>query len=116
MSSPLLSPLLFRNGLKAKNRLCLAPMTNLQSHVDGSLSTDELRWLLRRADGGFAVVETCAAHVAEEGKGWDGELGVFADHLLPGLTHLATELSTRSTMGIVQLFHGGLRADPKVSG
>ena len=86
MTSPLLAPLRFRNGVEAPNRVWLAPMTNLQSHPDGSLSDDEQRWLLRRADGGFGVIETCAAHVAEDGQAWAGELGIFDDRLLPGLT------------------------------
>ena len=46
-----------------KNRFMLAPLTNLQSHADGVLSDDEYRWLTKRAEGGFAVTMTCAAHV-----------------------------------------------------
>ena len=32
--------------------------------------------LAMRADGGFGLVETCAAHVSQDGKAWPGELGV----------------------------------------
>lgn len=85
MTSPLLTVFRFANGVTAKNRLWLAPMTNLQSADDGSLSDDELHWLVTRATGGFGVIETCASHVAEDGQAWRGELGVFADRLLPGL-------------------------------
>lgn len=116
MPSPLLTPFRFANGQVAKNRVWLAPMTNLQSHPDGSLSDDELHWLLRRADGGFGVIETCAAHVAEDGQAWEGELGIYDDCLLPGLTRLASALGERGATGIVQLFHGGVRADPKLTG
>ena len=28
----------------------------------------------------------------ETGRGWDGEMGVWGDHQLPGLTTMATEL------------------------
>ena len=91
-------------------------MTNKQSHADGSLSDDELRWLCSRAEGGFGVVMTCAAHVAKDGQGWPGELGVFDDALLPGLTTLASALRERGAVSMVQIFHGGLRADPAVSG
>lgn len=114
--SPLLAPLRFRNGATAKNRIWLAPLTNQQSHPDGSLSDDELNWLMRRAEGGFGVVETCAAHVAMDGKAWEGELGVFDDRLLPGLTRLASAIATAGATGLVQLFHGGRRADPKLNG
>jgi len=65
----LLEPFSFRNGVKARNRIFLAPMTNLQSHDDGTLSDDELHWLDTRARGGFGVIETCARHVTAEGQG-----------------------------------------------
>ena len=112
----LFSPLTFRTGLTARNRVVLAPMTNKQSHDDGSLGDDELRWLSSRAEGGFGVVMTCAAHVAKDGQGWPGELGIFDDALLPGLATLAAALRQRGAVSMVQIFHGGLRADPAVSG
>jgi 2,4-dienoyl-CoA reductase-like NADH-dependent reductase (Old Yellow Enzyme family) len=112
----LLDPLTFRNGVRAKNRAWLAPMTNLQSHDDGSLSDDELRWLEMRAKGGFGVVETCAAHIAKEGQGWRGELGVFEDRLVPGLERLAASIRAAGAIGLVQIFHGGLRSPSELTG
>jgi 2,4-dienoyl-CoA reductase-like NADH-dependent reductase (Old Yellow Enzyme family) len=112
----LLEPVRFRNGVVARNRVALAAMTNRQSHEDGSLSEKELAWLLRRAEGGFGIVTTCAAHVAKDGQGWPGELGVFEDALLPGLRRLAQALRERAALGFVQLYHGGMRADPAVTG
>ena len=110
------SPVTFKNGVRAKNRVALAAMTNSQSHVDGSLPDDELAWLVMRADGGFGVVTTCAAHVSKDGKAWEGELGVYDDGLLPGLTRLASALRERGATSMVQLFHGGARTDPKLTG
>lgn len=114
--SELFEPLSLRPGLVARNRLWLAPLTNQQSHADGSLSDDELGFLAARADGGFGVVETCAAYVAADGKAWPGELGVHDDAMLPGLRRLATRLREGGALSCVQLFHGGLRAVPAVSG
>jgi 2,4-dienoyl-CoA reductase-like NADH-dependent reductase (Old Yellow Enzyme family) len=106
----------FRNGVRSRNRVWLAPMTNSQSHADGSLSDDELRWLRMRASGGFGVVETCASHVALDGQGWAGELGIFDDRLLPGLQRLASALEAGGALGIVQIFHGGVRAPSSLTG
>ncbi len=108
--------LAFRNGISAKNRVALAPMTNRQSHDDGTLGDDELTWLARRADGDFGIVATCAAHVAKDGQGWPGELGVFDDAHIPGLRTLATALHGRGALAFAQIFHGGVRADASVSG
>lgn len=90
-------------------------MTNMQSHADGTIGDDEMHWLLSRADGGFALVPTCAAHVAKDGQGWSGELGIFDDRHVDGLARLAGRLRDRGAAPFVQLFHGGLRADPKMT-
>lgn len=103
-------PVPLRCGAVLPGRTALAPMTNRQSHDDGTLSDDEYHWLLRRAEGGFALTSTCAAFVCEEGKAWPGQLGIADDGHLPGLTRLATALNATGTVSIVQLHHGGKRA------
>jgi 2,4-dienoyl-CoA reductase-like NADH-dependent reductase (Old Yellow Enzyme family) len=113
--STLFSPLAFRSGLELPHRVALAPMTNMQSHADGTIGDDEMHWLLSRADGGFALIPTCAAHVAKDGQGWSGELGVFDDRHIDGLARLAGRIRDRGAAPFVQLFHGGMRADPKLT-
>jgi len=105
-----------RSQRVSSNRLAVAAMTNMQSHDDGTLSDEELRWLARRAQGGFGIVTTCAAHVRADGQGWDGELGAFDDAQLPGLTQLADALAAHGALGMVQLFHGGARAPSRLTG
>ena len=85
-------------------------MTNCQSHEDGSLGEDELRFLSRRARGGFGIVTTCASHVSLDGKGFPGQLGVFDDSLLPGLERVARAIRENEALGLVQIYHGGIRA------
>jgi 2,4-dienoyl-CoA reductase-like NADH-dependent reductase (Old Yellow Enzyme family) len=109
-------PLFLRCGLRTRNRIWLAPMTNRQSHDDGSLSDDELGWLERRAKGGFGVIETCASHISRDGQGWPGELAVFGDDLLPGLHRLSSAIASHGAAGIVQIFHGGLRSPSSLTG
>ena len=103
-------------GYVLKNRTVLAAMTNKQSHEDGTLSDDEINWLVRRAEGDFAITTTAAANVTEKGRGWEGEMGVWGDHQIPGLTKLATRLNTTGTISLVQLFHGGMRAPRALNG
>lgn len=105
-----------RCGLVIPNRVALAPLTNMQSLPDGLLGDDELAFLARRADGGFGLVETCAAYVGQDGKAWPGELGVDRDECLPGLQRLATRIRSTGATAMVQLFHGGVRADTKLTG
>ncbi len=116
MSAEASAPLDLLRGPTWTNRLALAPLTNKQSHADGTLSADEHRWLLARAQGGFGLVMTCAAFVAPEGQAWDGQLGISDDRHLPGLTRLAEDLRAAGSVSSVQLHHAGLRADAAVSG
>ena len=97
-------------GHVIKNRSLLAAMTNKQSNSDGTLSDEEINWLVRRAKGGFGITTTAAANVTEKGRGWSGEMGVWSDHHLPGLTKMAERLNETGTISLVQLFHGGMRA------
>lgn len=104
------------HGPDWRNRLALAPLTNTQSHPDGSLSEDETRWLEARGEGGFGLVMTAAAYVAPAGQAWAGQLGIASDAHLPGLARLAQRLSATGARSAVQLHHGGRRADPALSG
>ncbi len=112
----LFQPLTLRCGVVLPNRIALAPMTNQQSHADGLLGDDELAFLARRADGGFGLIQTCASYVALDGKAWPGELGIDRDACLPGLARLAARLRAAGSASMVQLFHGGVRAEPALTG
>lgn len=111
-----LDPISFARGATAKNRVVLAAMTNSQSEPDGTLGEAELEWLRVRAKGGFGIITTCAAHVDARGQGWPGELGVFSDAHIFGLRRLANMIKEEGGLGLVQIFHGGIRADESVTG
>lgn len=104
------SPMTLAHGPAWKNRLMLAPLTNTQSHEDGALSDDEFHWLTYRAEGGFGLVMTCAAHVQKVGQGFPGQLGVFSDDHGAGLARLASALRAKGAVSSVQLHHAGLRS------
>lgn len=99
-----------------KNRFMLAPLTNLQSHADGTLSNDEFRWLTMRAEGGFGLTMTCAAHVQAVGQGFPGQLGIFDDKHLTGLTRLAEAINRAGSHSVVQLHHAGMRSPKELIG
>jgi len=112
----LFAPLAFAHGPGLKNRFMLAPLTNLQSHEDGRLSDDEFRWLTLRAQGGFGLTMTCAAHVQRQGQGFPGQLGVFSDTHVEGLTRLAAAIKAEGSVAMMQLHHAGMRAPAKLIG
>ncbi|HEY8005165.1 MAG TPA: NADH:flavin oxidoreductase [Phenylobacterium sp.] len=112
----LLEPLSLAHGPALKNRLVLAPLTNLQSNPDGTLSDDEFKWLTYRARGGFALTMTCAAHVQRIGQGFPGQLGVFGDEHLAGLTRLAATIRSFGSLAVAQLHHAGMRSPKDLIG
>jgi len=99
-----------------KNRFMLAPLTNCQSHDDGTLSDDEFRWLSLRAQGGFGLTMTCASHVQARGRGFAGQLGVFDDRHLDGLSRLAAAIRATGSLAMMQLHHAGMRAPAELIG
>ena len=103
-------------GPELANRFMLAPLTNTQSHVDGTLSDEEFRWLTMRAQGGFAATMTCAAHVQAIGQGFPGQLGVFSDTHLAGLTRLASAIKAAGSVALCQLHHAGMRSPADLIG
>lgn len=103
------SPISFPCGITMKNRFMLAPLTNQQSHKDGQLSNDELKWLTMRAEGGFGLVMTCASNVQEVGKGFPGQLGIFSDNLIEGHIKLTSNIKKHGSLAVIQLHHAGMR-------
>ncbi|MFM7262675.1 MAG: NADH:flavin oxidoreductase [Acidimicrobiales bacterium] len=106
----------FAHGPAMPNRFMLAPLTNQQSHEDGTLSDEEHRWLTMRAEGGFGLTMTCASHVQEVGKGFSGQLGIFGDQHIEGHRRLAHDIKRHHSLAIVQLHHAGNRSPEEIVG
>ena len=98
------------------NRFMLAPLTNQQSHDDGTLSEDEKNWLTMRAQGGFGLTMTCAAYVQKVGQGFPGQLGCFGKEHVSELRVLASGIKKTGSLAFVQLHHAGNRSPEKLIG
>lgn len=112
----LFAPLTLKHGAAMKNRFMLAPLTNQQSHPDGRLSDEEFRWLTMRATGGFGLTMTAAAHVQAVGQGFSGQIGVFGDEHIEGLTRLAAAIRAEGSLSSLQLHHAGNRSPGELVG
>lgn len=112
----LTDPIRFSCGTLSKNRFMLAPMTNTQSHEDGTLSEDEYRWLTMRAKGEFGITMTCASHVQEIGKGFPGQLGIFSDDHINDHKRLSAGIKQQDSVAVIQLHHAGMRSPAALIG
>ena len=106
----------FAHGPAMANRFMLAPLTNTQSHEDGTVSAEEHRWLTMRAEGGFGLTMTAASHVQKVGQGFPGQLACFDDMHLDGLGRMAHEIKRHHSLAIVQLHHAGNRSPKDLVG
>jgi len=104
------------HGKPMPNRFMLSPLTNQQSHADGTLSDDEFKWLTMRAQGGFGLTMTCASHVQRIGQGFPGQLGCYADIHSEGLKRIADAIRATGNLSYVQLHHAGNRSPKDLIG
>lgn len=113
MSQNFLSNYTFSNGLSVKNRVVMSPMTTMSSFYNGMVTSDEITYYGLRA-GGPGIIITGVANVSENGKGFEGELSVTTDSMIPGLTALAKAIKKDGTKAILQIFHAGRKSTSKV--
>lgn len=116
MTKHLLEPVDLGRGRISSNRVLLAPLTNRQSHSDGTLGDDELAWLERRARGGFGLIESCATHVSAEGQGFANQLGIWDDRHLDGWRRISDAIHNHGALATAQIFDAGLRAPRALTG
>lgn len=109
MTPTLSTPLLMQRGPLLKNRMLLAPLTTQQSQVDGRASEADHHWIDLVARGGHSLVMTCAAHVQANGIAFPGQLGIFDDRHLEGLSRMAATIRAAGGVSSVQIHHGGVR-------
>ncbi|BCW50842.1 NADH:flavin oxidoreductase [Arthrobacter sp. StoSoilB13] len=103
----LTDPLTLSTGAVLQNRFALAPLTNQQSHEDGTASAHDLHWFEQLAAGGYSLLTTAAANVQPTGKSFAGQLGIYDDRHIPGLAAMADIAHRHGILTSVQLHHGG---------
>ncbi|KRM32564.1 NADPH dehydrogenase [Agrilactobacillus composti DSM 18527 = JCM 14202] len=108
-----LEPLTFKNGLILKNRIVMSPMTTMTSFYNGMVTSDEIHYYQTRAAGPGLVI-TGVANVSASGKGFEGELSVASDDMIPGLTQLAQAIHQNGTKAILQIFHAGRKTNQQI--
>lgn len=103
----------FKSGVHVKNRLMMAPMTTFSADENDYVSQEELNYYSERANGVGTVITACA-YVSKNGKGFDGQMGIDHDGTIEGLSKLADVLHSGGAKGVVQLYHGGRLAVPRL--
>ena len=109
MTTPALFAPLTLRGLTLPNRLVVAPMCQY-SVTDGLVGDYHLAHLGRFALGGFGLVVVEATGVTPEGRISHGDVGLWSDEHLPGLTRVVDFLHAHGSAAGIQLAHAGAKA------
>ncbi|MGY6039791.1 oxidoreductase [Aeromonas sp. AE23HZ002T15] len=105
-----------RAGLRLKNRAVLAPLTHNMSADNGDPSRAELDWLARCAEGGFGLLIGAATQVQTGGRCWPGQPALMTDAQQSAFARLAQSAEENGALALIQLHHGGVRAQPELNG
>ncbi|EAA5478851.1 NADH:flavin oxidoreductase, partial [Salmonella enterica subsp. enterica] len=99
----------FKNGLRMRNRVVMAPMTTWSANDDETISDEEVNYYRARATGVGLVITGCA-HVQINGVGFTNEFAAYDDRFIPSLSKLADAAKSGGALAILQLFHAGNKA------
>ena len=91
----------------------MAPMTTFSADENDYVSQEELNYYKERANGVGTMITACA-YVSKNGKGFDGQMGIDHDGTIDGLSKLADVIHSGGAKGVVQLYHGGRLAVPRL--
>lgn len=103
----------FNNGMQLKNKIVMAPMTTMSSFHNGMVTTDEINYYANRS-GGPGMIITAVAYVSDGGKGFEGQLSVANDSMIPGLKKLASAIKKDGTKAVLQIFHVGRKTYSRI--
>jgi 2,4-dienoyl-CoA reductase-like NADH-dependent reductase (Old Yellow Enzyme family) len=106
---PLFEPFQFKNGIKLRNRVVMAPMTTWASNDDYTVSDEEVAHYEARGNGVGLVITGCT-RVTPSGIGFTNEFAAYDDKFLPSLRKLAAAAKSGGAPAILQIYHAGNRA------
>jgi len=106
--SKLFSELVIKN-IKLKNRIAMPPMCQYSSTY-GFVSDWHLTHYGSRAIGGVGLIIQEATAVSPEGRITPGDLGLWSDEHIAGLTKVASFIHKYGAVAGIQLAHAGRKA------
>jgi 2,4-dienoyl-CoA reductase-like NADH-dependent reductase (Old Yellow Enzyme family) len=104
----LFSPLIIKN-ISLKNRIVMSPMCQY-SATDGFTNSWHEVHYGSRATGGTALILTEATAVAPEGRISPGDLGIWKDEHIIGLSRIVRFIHEQGSVAGIQLAHAGRKA------
>jgi len=113
-------PMLFEattiKSMSLTNRFVRSATWEGMAKPDGSCPRKLTDLMVRLAKGGVGLIITSHAYVSREGQAGLGQLGIYSEELVSGLTVMADAVHSAGGKIAVQLAHAGCHADPDLTG
>jgi 2,4-dienoyl-CoA reductase-like NADH-dependent reductase (Old Yellow Enzyme family) len=104
------------NGLKLENRFIRSATWEGMAAEDGSCTPKLIHLMSELARGGVGLIITSHAYVQKAGQVRNGQLGIYSDHMIPGLKEMTDAVHTHRGKIVCQVAHAGFFADARFSG
>lgn len=103
-------------SLELKNRLIHSATFECMAEENGAVSDPLVKRYVNLAKGEVGLIIPGFLYVHSRGKAFAGQMGIYDDHLIPGLTRLVNAVHEADGLIAFQLSHGGRQCPKKVTG
>lgn len=103
-------------SLELKNRLISAPCERNYSNVDGSVTQLYIDYLVERAKGGVGLIIPESMYTDPVGRGHIRQLGIYSDHLIPGLKRMTEAVHRHGAKMASELMYTGRETSSYITG
>ena len=91
-----------------RNRIVMPPMRTAYAAPNGAVTKQIIDYYAERAKGGVGLIVVEHSYIDnKESRGGIGQLGVYSDHLIPGLNELAEAIENHGAKAVLQINHAG---------
>ena len=103
-------------GMKLRNRFVRAATWEGMATPEGKVTSKLVDLMVQLARGGVGLIISSHAYVRRDGQAGIFQLGLYDDHLIPGLRDMASAVHNEGGKIVAQLAHSGIMANPKLTG
>jgi 2,4-dienoyl-CoA reductase-like NADH-dependent reductase (Old Yellow Enzyme family) len=104
------------NDLTLPNRFIRSATWTGLAGADGACAPRLIDLMVELARGKVGLIVTGHAYVSSEGQATPRQLGIDRDALVEGLSRMAAAVQREGSRIFIQLAHGGLRSDARLTG
>jgi len=103
-------------GVVLKNRLISAPCERNYANTDGSVTQQYIDYVAERAKGGVGLILVESMYIDPVGRGHIRQLGIYHDHLIPGLRRMTEAIHASGGKVASELMLAGREASSYITG